>query len=132
MVCIGLLFIFLIPACSLLQPNKIYITDAKMSLGIDDKLMPVQATGLFPKGTSKIFCWFQWKNAEINIPIIAKWHYVTDNIPVLVYTFKIPRKEGNGSVSLTMPEDKPLPSGEYKIDLTVNNAVLKSLVFRIE
>ncbi len=129
---ISFLFIFLLSSCCLLQPEKICITDAKIAASVDDKLMPVNVTDVFPKKTSKVSCWFQWKNAEINMPIVAKWHYVTDNIPVFDYTFKIPRKEGKGSIALTMPEGKALPPGEYKIDLTINNHILKSLHFRIE
>lgn len=124
--------ILLLSSCCFLQSDKICITDAKIAAGIDDKLMPIQVTNLFPKGTSQVFCWFQWKNAQVNIPIIAKWHYITDNIPILDYTFKIPRKKGSGSVSLSMPKDKILPRGEYKIDLIFNNKTLKFLTFKVE
>ncbi|MFH1692205.1 MAG: hypothetical protein ABIC68_06570 [Candidatus Omnitrophota bacterium] len=129
---IGFLFIFLLSSCCFFQSQKICITDAKIAAGVDEKLMPVNITDVFPKDTSKVSCWFQWKKAKIGTPIVAKWHYVTDDIHVFDYTFKIPRKEGKGSIALAMPENKMLPPGEYKIDLTVDDHILKSLHFRIE
>lgn len=128
----GLLFILLLSSCCFLQSGKISITDIKTAENIDDKLMPTNVTDIFPKGTSKVFLWFQWKNAKVNTPIIAKWHYLTDDIHILDYTFKIPKKEGKGSVSLIMPENRNLPPGEYKIDLTIDNCILKSLNFKIK
>ncbi len=129
---ISFLFIVFLSSCCFLQSEKICITDAKIAAGVDDKLMPVNITNMFPKETSKVSCWFQWKNAKINTPIVAKWHYITDNIHVFDYTFKIPRKEGKGSVALAMPEGKTLPPGEYKFDLTTDNHILKSLHFKIK
>ena len=127
-----LISVFVLSSCCILPGGKVYITDAKTAMGIDKELLPIDPTGFFLKGTSKVFCWFQWKNAEINTPIIAKWHYITDDIAVLDYTFSIPRKKGEGSVSLSMPEGKALPSGLYKVELTSEGRILKALKFKIE
>lgn len=128
-----LLFIILaLSACSELSAGKIHITDAKIAAGVDEKLMPVRVTDVFPKGTRTVFCWFKWKDAEINTPIIAKWYFVTDDIHVLDYTFKITRKEGAGNVSLSMPEGKLLPSGSYRLDLMLGGRKLKSRTFEVK
>ena len=103
-----------------------------MATGVNEKLMPVKVTDVFPEGTRMVFCWFEWENAEVNTPIIAKWYFVTDDIHVIDYTFKIPRKKGAGSVSLSMPEDKLLPSGSYRVDLTVDGHRLESRTFKVE
>lgn len=112
--------------------SNISIIDAKIATAVDDKLMPVKITNAFPEKTSQVFCWFQWKNAKTDTKITARWYYVTDNIHILDYTFSIPRKEGSGSVSLSMPEGKILPSGSYRIDLTKRRHILKSLNFKVE
>jgi hypothetical protein len=109
----------------------IIITNVKMASGIDEKLMPVQATDVFPAGITQAFCWFEWKNARVGTKIIARWHFVTDNIHILNYEFTIPKKAGSGGISLTMPEGKKLPEGIYKIDLSIGEDVLKSLTFKV-
>lgn len=129
---ISFLFIFLLSSCCFWQSKQICITDAKIASGVDDKLMPVNVSDTFPRQTYRVSCWFQWKNAKVDTLIMAHWHYTTDDINVFDYTFKIPRKEGRGSVALTMPEGKTLPPGEYEIVLEVGNRILKSLRFTVE
>ena len=119
-------------SCSLFVPEKIALTDAKIVTAVDEKLMPVKVTETFPRGTQKVSCWFAWKNAKINTQLVARWHYTTDDIHILDYDFNIPKKEGTGSVMLSMPDDKILPSGQYRIDLVLGKKVLKRLAFRIE
>lgn len=114
------------------QMNPITITGAKSAGGIDEKFMPVGVTDTFPAGTRQVFCWFQWKSAEVGTKIVARWHFVTDNIHILNYEFSIPRKEGSGSVTLAMPEGKILPAGLYKVDLSIGESVLKSLAFKVK
>lgn len=118
-------------ACGL-KGGGVKLTDAKIVTAIDEKLMPVKVTDTFPKGTSKVSCWIQWKNAKINTQILAKWHYVTDDTHVLAYSFTIPKKEGTGGVTLSMPEGKKLPLGLYRVNLFLGKRLLKSLTFRIE
>jgi len=122
----------LLSACSIEQWGKINLTDAQIVTAVDEKLMPVQIRDIFPRGTSKVSCWMQWRNAKINTQLVAKWHYVTDDIRILDYNFTIPKKDGTGSVNLSMPSDKPLPSGQYRLDIVLGRRVLKSLTFRIE
>ena len=123
--------IFTLSACGL-NLSDIAITDAKIVTAVDEKLMPVKVTDTFPKGTSKVSCWIEWRKAKINTQVVAKWHYVTDDIPILDYVFTIPKKEGMGSVTLAMPDGKLLPSGLYRIELALGKRVLKSLSFKIE
>lgn len=123
--------IFVLPGCSFLN-RDITITDAKIATGVDENLMPVKATDLFLKGTSKVSCWFQWRNAKINTQVLAKWHYVTDDVHILDYNFNIPKKDGMGSVALSMPEGKTLPAGSYKVGLYSGKKLLKSLNFKME
>ena len=125
------IIICIVSGCSIGSPN-IHITDAKLVTAVDSNLMPVKVTDIFPKGTSKVSCWMQWKDAKINTQILASWHYLTDDIHILDYSFNIPKKEGFGSVALSMPDGKNLPSGSYKVDLLVENRLLKSLKFTIE
>lgn len=131
-IAISVSLIFTLSACSLIHDERIALTDAKIVTAVDEKLMPVRITDIFPKGTQKVSCWFQWKNARINTQLLARWHYVTDDIHILDYSFNIPKKEGTGSVMLSMPDDKSLPSGQYRIDLLLGKRSLRSLTFRIE
>jgi hypothetical protein len=128
----GLLIIFITFAFSACMMNPITITNAKIASGVDEKLMPVGVMDVFPAGTSQAFCWFEWKNAKAGTKIIARWHFVTDNVHILNYKFTIPKKEGFGSVSLAMPESKKLPEGLYKIELCLGETVLKSLTFKVQ
>jgi hypothetical protein len=119
-------------SCSLFAPEKITLTDAKIVTAVDQKLMPVKITDTFPRGTQKVSCWFAWKNSKINTQLVARWHYTTDDIHILDYDFNIPKKEGAGSVMLSMPDDKTLPPGQYRIDLALGKKILKRLTFRID
>ncbi len=132
LICLSLLFAFSLSACSWLGSRYLNITDAKMATAVDERLMPVQIMDKFPKGTSKVVCWFQWKDAKLNTKVVARWHYVTDDIHILDYTFYIPKKTGAGSVTLSAPEGKTLPVGQYKITLSAENHNLKSLNFGID
>lgn len=125
------LAVFVLSGC-FFWPADITITDAKMATGVNEKLMPIQVMSVFPKEASKVCCWFQWKNAKIDTKIVAKWYYTTDNIHILDYNFSIPRREGSGSVSLSMPEGKTLPVGSYQVTLNMGKRAIKSLNFRIE
>ena len=136
--CISSLFILsacsyqTIPTQTTFKEEDIRITDIKMATAVDENLMPVQAQETFPKNASKVYCWFKWHNAKVNTVILAKWHYVTDDIPVLDNAVVIPRKEGMGSVSLAMPEGKTLPIGLYRITLMLGKVPLRSLSFKVE
>lgn len=117
--------------CSLLN-RGIVIVDAKVVTDVDDKLMPVRITDVFPSGTSKVSCWFKWRDARVNAQLHAKWHYATDDIHILDYKFNIPKKDGMGSVTLSMPEEGTLPPGAYKVELFLGKRLLRSLTFKVE
>ena len=122
----------MLSSCSFGEGGKVDIVDAKIATAIDEKLMPMKVTDVFPKGTTKICCWIQWKNADINTQLVSKWHYVTDDVHIADYIMTIPKKEGMGSVTLTIPPEKNLPPGRYKVDLLLGKHLLKSLSFRVE
>lgn len=117
--------------CSLLN-RGIAITDAKIVTGVDEKLMPVQVMDVFPSGTTKVSCWFQWRDARINTQVLARWHYVTDDVHILDFNFNIPKKDGMGSVMLSMPEGKALPQGSYRVGLYLGKRLIRSLAFKVE
>ena len=126
-----LIAIFAVSGCDI-GKTPMHLVDAKIATAVDENLMPLKVTDTFPKGTSKVSCWIKWKNTKINTELVASWHYVTDDMHILDYSFIIPKKEGTGSIVLVMPDGKNLPSGEYKVDLLLEKRVLKSLKFRIE
>ncbi|MDD5496392.1 MAG: hypothetical protein PHP46_04760 [Candidatus Omnitrophica bacterium] len=111
--------------------SSIRIEDAKIASDIDKNFMPVKVMDMFTYGTSKVSCWFSWKDSPKDVVIVAKWRYVTDDIPIREYSFKIPRKDGTGGVSLAMPEGKALPPGLYRVELEINKKLVKSLGFRV-
>jgi hypothetical protein len=110
----------------------IRLVDAKIATGVDENLIPLEVKDVFPKGTSKVSCWIKWRNAKINTQLVASWHYVTDDIHILDYSFIIPKKEGMGNMMLSMPDGTNLPSGRYKVNLILGKRILKSLGFKIE
>jgi len=122
---------FVISGCDI-GTNGMHLVDAKIATTVDENLMPLEVTDNFPKGTAKVSCWIKWKDTKINTELVAGWHYITDDIHVLDYSFIIPKKEGMGSIVLSMPNGKNLPSGKYKVDLMLGRRVLKSLKFSIE
>ena len=50
-------------SCSAEKHGKIELLDIKTAKGIDEMYRPVEVTNVFPKGTSRVFCWFSWRNA---------------------------------------------------------------------
>jgi hypothetical protein len=126
-----LISMLVVPGCGI-GANSIHLIDAKIATAVDENLMPLKVTDSFPKGTAKVSCWIKWADTKINTELVASWHYITDDIHVLDYSFIIPKKEGTGSIVLSMPNGKNLPSGKYKLDLMLGKHVLKSLRFGIE
>lgn len=115
------------------KPNHIIIRDARIVTGVDKQLMPLKVTNFFPKNTSKVSAWINWRNARINTQILVKWYYVTDDVPIYDYTLNIPKREGIANVVLSMPEGKTLPSGSYKVTILLGKKHLtKPLIFEIE
>jgi hypothetical protein len=108
------------------------LVDAKIATAVDENLLPLKVTDIFPKDTNKVSCWIKWRDTKINTQLVASWHYITDDIHILDYSFIIPKREGMGSIVLAMPDGKNLPSGQYKVDLLLGKRVLKTLGFRIE
>jgi len=108
------------------------ITEIKTAPALGEDFMPLKATDTFPARTPKIYCWFRWRNSGVNTQVVAKWRYLSQNINIINHTFTLPRKEGYGSVVLTMPEGKSLPSGSYRVDLVMDKHILKSHKFKIE
>ena len=121
--------IFSLSACSIGAPIR--LVDVKMAAAVDENLLPVNATDTFPSGTQKVSCWISWQDAKINTQVLASWHYLTDDIHILDYSFNIPKKDGAGSVALTMPNGKNLPPGSYKVDLYSGKRLLKSMRFTV-
>ena len=121
----------LVGASAFAEDHPIQIVDMKTALNVDDAFQPVDPTNKFAANTSKVFCWFQWKNGQVNSPINAHWTYLTEKIDVLDYKVTIPRHEGAGGVALAMPEGKTLPPGEYEVRLENGKASLKSIKFKV-
>jgi len=119
-------------ACSFQQAGKISLVDAKIASGIDERLMPVGASDIFPEGTSKVSCWIRWKDALLNTQLVIKWHYVTDDVHISDYSLTIPKKEGSGSIDFRMSTEKGLPAGLYRVDICLGKRVLRSLTFTIQ
>ena len=111
---------------------KIRLIDAKITTELDKDLMPVRIMQNFPANTSKVSCWIQWRDARINTQLFARWHYITDDIHIIDHTLNIPKKDGTGGVTLSMPEGSRLPSGQYKVDIMIGRRVLKTLRFKVE
>lgn len=135
---LGLLLV-LVAACSAFaaevraeRGDILQVIDAKTAHGVDENLMPVKPTDSFPQGTSKVFYWFQWQDALVNAQLTARWQYLTDDIHILDYNFVVPRKEGSGSISLSMPEGNPLPSGLYMVELLFKEYTVSLLTFRVD
>jgi hypothetical protein len=111
--------------------RPVTIVSAKTASGIDEKLLPTKVMSVFPSDSKTVHFWFQWKNAKVGTPITASWFYTTDDIHILDHEFIIPRKKGSGSVSMTMPGEKTLPVGSYRVDLSINGAKQKSVTFKV-
>ncbi len=108
------------------------ITDIKMASIMSEQFMPVNPADTFPKGTQRVYCWFRWTGADKNAQIIAKWSYASKNMSIIEHAFALSQKNGSGSILLSMPKKKILPSGSYRIDLSTKEHILKSCKFNIE
>ena len=121
-------------ACS--GQEGLRITDAKMTTEIikdtvNQTITPLEVLNVFPEGTQRVSCWFQWADAPNNAEILAQWYFVNPEIHILDSTFLITKNSGSGGIALTMPLGKKLPSGEYRLDLTTQGKILKSLTFKV-
>jgi hypothetical protein len=120
-----------VQSCSVIESHKVLLVDAKMATAVDADFMPVGVTDMFPAGTERVTCWIKWKDSKINTEIIAKWHYLTDDVHIVDYPFSIPKREGSGGITITMPGGKKFPAGSYKVDLYLEKRLIKTLQFRV-
>ena len=131
-----LVFIFTLSALFVYNLSKhgdITIREAKIVTGVAKDMKPLKVTNFFPKNTSKVSAWISWRNAKINTQVLVKWYYITDDIPIYNYSLNIPKKEGIANVVLSMPEEKVLPSGLYKVTISSGKKQLtKPLTFEIQ
>ena len=115
------------------KPRDIVIQEAKIVTGVDKDMLPIKTTNFFPRNTSKVSAWINWKNAKINTQLLVKWYYVTDDLPIYDYSLNIPKREGVANVVLSLPEGKALPSGLYKVTVLLGKKQLaKPLTFEIQ
>ena len=119
------------PVLSLAEDAPLQIVDMKAAQNVDEKFQPVNPAESFPAATAKVFCWFKWKDGQVNDQIVAKWTYLTEKISILDYKVTLPRHEGSGGVAMSMPEGKTLPPGLYEIKLTAGGKELKSTQFTV-
>lgn len=128
----GFFFVFLLAACEggFSRPS-LEITEAAMSLGIDADGNPVEVTSEFPLGTETVYCSFSWKGGKPGLTVLARWHYTSGDIRILDTTFNLTRVSDRGVLSLKMPPGKPLPAGEYRLDIESKGKVLKSVSFTV-
>ncbi len=118
---------------SLNKDKGIVIQKAKIVTGVAKDMKPLKVTNFFPKNTSKVSAWISWRDAKINTQVLVKWYYITDDIPIYNYSLNIPKKEGIANVVLSMPEEKVLPSGLYKVTISSGKKQLtKPLTFEIQ
>jgi len=127
----SLICLFFFIGCSLLN-SKVHISDIKTTTGINKDFSPTEITSIFPYRSTKIYCWFKWQDSEVGTPITARWTYETDKIEVLNHTFKIPRRNGMGSIALSLPKSNPLPSGTYQVSLLHEKQILRRTSFQIK
>jgi hypothetical protein len=112
--------------------KPLIITDAKMTPALDEQLMPTHVTDVFPRDTKLVYCWFSWENATPKMVIKASWNYTIDDLRILLYEFRIPRRSGSGGISLTMPNGKVFPVGAYRVDFIAGGKILKSVAFKVK
>jgi hypothetical protein len=112
-------------------PASFKIAEATMCADVDDDRQPLGVTSEFPAGTREVYGWFSWKNAAIGLPVLSRWYYETANIQILTLSVALTRVSDHGAVSLKMPEGKTLPSGSYRLDLSVRGKVVKSVPFTV-
>jgi hypothetical protein len=130
---IFILILFVLFIYNMTSRRDIIIQDAKIVTGVDKNMLPIKATSFFPKNTSKVCAWINWKNAKINTQILVKWYYITDDVPIYDYSLNIPKREGIANVILSSPEGKTLPSGLYKVTILLGKQQLtKPLKFEIQ
>ncbi|MBI4394932.1 MAG: hypothetical protein HY583_01930 [Candidatus Omnitrophica bacterium] len=125
--------LFLLPIFNLQAAfsESFEITNVKICLKVDRNRNPIHVTNKLPGGTQNVYAWFSWKNAPKSQTITARWHYVSEDIHILDSPVTLTRHSDQGVLILRMPEDKPLPSGMYRMDIEADGKVLNSTSFTV-
>jgi hypothetical protein len=112
--------------------SEIKVTDIRTASGISDQYEPVGAAAVFPLGTAKVYCWFQWENAPDGTALKARWTYLTKKIKIFEYPVSIPKTAGAGGIAMAMPKGRSLPPGAYRVELLDDKKKpVKSLDFSV-
>lgn len=123
-----LLCLVLISGCSFVA-TSLKITDIKMAKSVDDKNQPVDITTTFPSNAEAIYCWFSYKWSPPNEVLKGSWYYENKFLTDSVVELKKSADVGHFKIRRTT--EKPLPIGEYRVDLSIGKKVLKSILFNV-
>jgi len=108
-----------------------HLTDAKSCTGVDGNKNPVGITQTFTTNTPEIYIWFSWANAPDGTGVKAVWIYETQSATITEYPLTLNEINGKGTFSLTKP-DAGWPSGDYRVDIYLDNEVSKSVSFKVD
>lgn len=112
--------------------SKPVITKVLLAKGIDARYQPVDVMKKFPAGTSKVYCWIEWKGAVPQDRILARWVYAANQLTIFEFPVPLPLASGSGGVALAMPGSQTFPKGKYRVDLLASDqSVLKSAKFEV-
>jgi hypothetical protein len=134
---VGLTLIALSAACqhpATPQPSEptppepsLTILDAVMSRRVDGNYVPTDVTARFSP-TDTFYCAVQVADVAPDTPITARWHFGDTIIGETTYTTE---DQGTGYVAFELTNQRPWPSGGYRVEIVSDGIVVTSVSFQV-
>jgi hypothetical protein len=90
---------------------------------------PARSGTQLPHGTSQAIVWFRFADAAPPSKLAARWYLENDVLYEMDYTLE--QADGSAWFGLVNENDRPLPDGNYRVELIENGRAMTTIPFSI-
>ena len=123
-----LLIIFLFPGCGM---EPVSIESITLSQDVDDSFAPIDPTEVFKTGTSTVYVSIKINNMTPGDKLTAIWYYMETG-EELNTTDYAPGESGSGYIGFNIQSDDSFPSGNYNVEVYLNEELYETKGFSVE
>lgn len=123
-----LLTIFLFPGCG---KEPVSIESITLSQDVDESYAPIDPNEVFKPGTSTVYVSVKINNMTPEDKLTAAWYYMEtgEELNTTDYT---PESTGSGYIGFSIKSADSFPSGNYSVEIYLNDELYETKSFSVE
>jgi len=114
--------------CNLITGGEPTIESAVICKDVTDDYKPVDETSIYAPGDT-FHCSVKVSNLKQGQVVSWKWYYDTELLYEQPLTLD---KSGSGYVAAYLTNDQPWPTGDYKVEVFLDNVLSKTVTFSVQ